>query len=507
MKNQIKQILDNKWFIPLILLNFGLFYILYGEKYPATNGFGTDGFVYKTFVVSLNESFYFDSFFIRRIFPSFLIRLVLDFMTLELSPVNIFYSFELLNLLCLFISSLFIKKIFIFFDVDLKKQLLGFILLFVSFALIKWPFYFPAMTDSVGFCLSILLLYFYLKDKPVGIVIVTLMLAFTWPMGYYQGIILLALPYKRLEFISHTQKWNVIIKGGSVLFYLLVFTVVILMNGSDTNIAFVPKIDQSLLAITVIFSSFLFWGFSFLFMNAKLFNIREFIASLKLGRLFLSVLVFVGVSFFISLLHLPESSVYKMSTILENPIVHSSVRPLLTHVSHFTFYGVAFCLMVIYWKRIANVISRNGWGLTIAIALNLYLFGIMPESRMLINLFPWIVIFLVVALKQVSFSNLFYAVVVTLGFAASRIWLVINYELDPVLGMLVDKNGSLDFPNQKFYMNMGPWMSEYAYYLQGIFMIVCFCVLFVCLFKVKKDLQNKFKVSPRFPLIKQNIDV
>jgi hypothetical protein len=50
-----------------------------------------------------------------------------------------------------------------------------------------------------------------------------------------------------------------------------------------------------------------------------------------------------------------------------------------------------------------------------------------------------------------------------------------NYDL----GMVVDENGSIDFPNQRFYMNIGPWMSEKAYYINAIALVICLIVLVV----------------------------
>jgi hypothetical protein len=49
-----------------------------------------------------------------------------------------------------------------------------------------------------------------------------------------------------------------------------------------------------------------------------------------------------------------------------------------------------------------------GWGLVAAFVLNLYLFGMVPESRRLINLMPWLTVFLIKSLNRYSFSNSFY---------------------------------------------------------------------------------------------------
>jgi hypothetical protein len=494
MKQQLKQIIDHNWFFPVLLLNYGLFYILFQEKYPANNGFGTDGYVYLTFVTDFTKSPFFDSYYIHRVFPSFTIRAVLSLFSLELSPVNVFNSYEVLNLLSIVCSAYFIKKILLFLNIGFKNQLLAFTLLFVNFALLKWPFYFPVMTDTIAFALSIMLLYFYLKNNIAGVVLITILLAFTWPMGYYQGLLLIAFPYKRIEYLSLPLFSKMTVYVLSAFIFIISFILIIIIGKADTHLIYVPKIDRMLLPLSVVFAIVIYLGYGKLFLNARIFNIAYFYESLKVKRIGLSVGVFLLVSFFIRSLELPVSGFYPTSAILENPLVHSLVRPLLTIVSHFTFFGVFICLLIIFWKRFAAIIGTMGWGLIGAFALNLYLYGIMPESRTLMNLFPWALVFLIYAINDLSFSNLFYVLISFLCLIISRIWLPINLEDVS----LIDKNGSIDFPNQKFYMNMGPWMSEYAFYLNGIAMIISFSVIMLMLFKIRVGENGKIGFMKKF---------
>jgi hypothetical protein len=353
------------------------------------------------------------------------------------------------------------------------------------------------MTDTVAFSLSIMLLFAYIKDNVAGILLLTLILAFTWPMGYYQGILLIAFPYRHMSFTSFGKAARITLAILSVLLFLAAFVYVILINKADTDLIFVPKIEQGLLPYSVMFVSLIYLGFARLFFNKEIFNVGYFIKSLDLKRIVLALITFTAVTFFISMLDLPPSKIYKVSAVLENPIVHSLVRPLLSIVSHYSFYGIALCMIIIFWRDISIKVSRSGWALIAAIALNLYLFGIMPESRMLINLFPWLVIFLIYSINDHNLSNTFYVVTACLCLAASKIWLLIDYEMDYDLGLVTDANGSLDFPNQRFYMNLGPWMSEKAYYLHGAAMIISFLILFFMIYKITFSKENKLKIELR----------
>ncbi|MDF2437261.1 MAG: hypothetical protein K0Q95_1637 [Bacteroidota bacterium] len=478
MKQQLRQLIDNTWFFPVILFNYGFFYILFGETYPANDGFGTDGFVFQKLVTEFNQCYFFDSYYIHRIFPSLLIRYGLKLLTLDLSPVNIFYGFEILNLICIVVSAFYLKKIFRLLHIRFKNQLLGFVILFVSFPVLKWAFYFPVMTDTVALSLSIILLYYYLTGSIPGLIVATILLAFTWPMAYYQGLILLAFPYTKMELVPLQLKGKIIFYILSAAFFISAFVYVIILNGSDTHLDLVPKINRNLLYISAFCVLLIYLSFAKLFFNAELFNVKSFLNPLNVKRLVTGVGVFILVQGVIYIIDPPATGIYKTSAMLENPIVHSLVRPFLTIVSHFSFFGVFFCLLIIFWKRFMETVTQCGWGLTGAFALNLYLFGVMPESRMLINLFPWAVVLLIYSLNNKVLSKGFYAVAALLCVLASKIWLLIDYEMNYDLGMIVDANGSIDFPNQRFYMNIGPWMSEKAYYINGIAMIVCLIVLF-----------------------------
>jgi hypothetical protein len=498
IKQQLKQILDHNWFFPIILLNYGLFNILFAEKFPANNGFGTDGYVYQTLITQFNHSFFFDSFYIHRILPSFLIREILMAFSIEFSPGNIFYCFELLNLLSVVAAAYFVKKILQFFNIHFKNQLLAFCLLFINFALLKWPYYFPAMTDTLAFSLSIILLYFYLKQNTAGLIVISILLAFTWPMGYYQGLLLIAFPYQKIPFKPFSLNGKAMICFLSVMLYIVSFICVIIINKTDTNLIYVPKIIRDMLPYTVAILIVFYLGYAKLFFNSELFNLKLFFELLNKKRVGLALGTFILILLFIAVLKVPQTTIYKMSTVLENPIVHSAVRPGLSFVAHFGFYGIILCLLLFFWRDLTMIISQSGWGLVGAIALNLYLFGIMPESRMLINLFPWLTIFLVLAINNFKFSNAFYVAVGCLCFIGSKVWLLIAFENDYKLANVVDEHGSMDFPNQRFYMNLGPWMSERSLYFHGAAFLISMGILFLLLYRVGFPSKEKIGFKRKF---------
>jgi len=127
------------------------------------------------------------------------------------------------------------------------------------------------------------------------------------------------------------------------------------------------------------------------------------------------------------------------------------------------------------------------------------LFGITPQSRHLINILPWIIIFLIKAINKYSFSNSFYIIVGVLSFIASKVWLLLNIYA-PNSTLNVDKNGSIGFPSQILWMNIGPWMNERMYYVQGGVMLLFIGILFLVLYKVELNGFKKLKFVRKYQI-------
>ena len=131
----------------------------------------------------------------------------------------------------------------------------------------------------------------------------------------------------------------------------------------------------------------------------------------------------------------------------------------------------------------------------------LFLFGITPQSRHLINILPWVIVFLVKGINKYSFSTSFYIVVGFLSFIASKIWLLLNiYDSNSTINL--DKNGSIGFPGQLLWMNIGPWMTEQMYYIQGGVMLVFIGTLFLMLYKIELDEFSKVRFIRRYKILK-----
>lgn len=498
--NRLKALLNNQWFFPVLFIYYGVFYILFGEVYPG--GASVDGAVFQTLIHEFRDSYYFDSYYVYRIFPPLLVRGLLMFLSIDLTNENIILCFQLINIGCIAFCCYFFKKIFILFKITLKNQLLGFVLFLVNFAIIKYPLYFPIMTDALAMFLSTALLYYYIKNNTIAIVICTLLLAFTWPMGFYQGLLLIAFPFTALPFLKPPKWQKVLVNLGAITFALMAILIIVFIIKRDADVLFVLKIDRLLLPLSIAGVLIIYYFFAKIFLNYSLLNWAYFIKKINIKRILISIGVFALISLTVYLLNPKPIPTYTTAQMLQNPFVYALIKPLLSLVSHIAFFGVGACLIILFWPDIGQLISQMGWGLVFAFGLNLLLFGLTPESRHLINIFPWLLILLIKVLNNYSFLNYFYTITGLLSIFLSKIWLLLNTN-KIAYRMNFDKNGSMDFPDQKFWMNFGPWMNEQMYYIQGGAIIIILLILIFTLYKIKINGPKIIQLVPKFKSVKK----
>ena len=75
----------------------------------------------------------------------------------------------------------------------------------------------------------------------------------------------------------------------------------------------------------------------------------------------------------------------------------------------------------------------------------------------------------IVVLERYEFSDLKIISLMALSVIISKVWLVVNYDItyfEP------DYSKTVPFPNQKFYMNLGIWMSQESYVMMTVALLI-----------------------------------
>ncbi|HEX8517518.1 MAG TPA: hypothetical protein VF868_15075 [Bacteroidia bacterium] len=495
---QLRSFIDTYWFFPVIVLYYGLFYIFYGERTIINEGLGVDGLVYAEVAKGNLASGLINNYTVTRLLPACLVHLVMEIFSVPYSNANIISVFEAANLLLLLLSVHYLKKTFILLNINLRTQVLGFVLFLANIAVLKFSFYCPVGTDTDSLFLGIMLVYFYTSDNRTGVFLVSLAACFTWPFIAYQGAVMFLFPVDTSTNHPSARKiFLKLIRAGSVLFALFFLGYYVFYKKEDIEALFCLRIDKQWIYLSCLVVLFVFYHFAAPFMNRQLFYklIKQLRSPAFYARLSIVVitLLSVGYTYNAMVVDTNPSQFLSLERMLSLSFLFSVVRPGFPIVAHFGYFALLVVLLIFFWKSFSKAISNHGVGIVLGFTMYLYVMGIMCETRLLTPLFPFLVIFLVKGINNFRFSNAFYILCGVLSVISSKIWLTMDYRASAG----IDKDGCRDLPDQLLLMNFGPWMNELMYQVQGAVMIIFSILIFITLYRIEIK-NNKVEFIPKF---------
>jgi hypothetical protein len=450
----------------LLLLIAGIASIAWGEKMSAFGGLGWDGQFYAALTQNFPQEVFvkhMDTYHTQRIVPSGIVHYALSFLGEPLDNAHIIRGFEVYNLLLLLLASYLWKLISDEMALSLRGRWLGFTGLFVSFAMLKMGFYYALLTDITAFTLGMGMLYFYLKDRPWGLLAVTLIGAFTWPSMIYGGAILILFPRTGNPGNESGRPGNsrfgllvASLAGAALLGVILFFYYVkgVHTFGWDTT----PTVERVVYLSMFLAVAYVFTVTRTLLGGMDLREIWSSVRSLRPGRVALALSLLAGAKLLLYLWADPGKKAYGLLHLVKGTSMVAISRPLLFLVAHVVYYGPIVLLLVILWKPYCRNIWRYGFGLTLFMMLNMPL-TLTSESRGAIAVLPFFVAFLVPVVERLQWRASYYWVVGGMALVFSKVWFTIN---NPNI-----EGEILKFPAQNLFMNIGPWMANGPYLVQG----------------------------------------
>ncbi len=128
--------------------------------------------------------------------------------------------------------------------------------------------------------------------------------------------------------------------------------------------------------------------------------------------------------------------------------------PLWGPVHHVVYFGPIVLVAILAWRRIATVAAEWGPAAAITVALALA-FAAGSNSRQWNHLFPFVVAITIAATAD-AWTTRRALVFTVLAVAWSKVWLVIGYDAPRAWH---------DFPNQRYFMNTGPYAADGPYFI------------------------------------------
>ncbi|HXG09547.1 MAG TPA: hypothetical protein VNK04_07140 [Gemmataceae bacterium] len=188
----------------------------------------------------------------------------------------------------------------------------------------------------------------------------------------------------------------------------------------------------------------------------KIYDCRYWSNNLWQPRAVLALLLFCAVKGIqLVLSHGPAA--YNLKWRLAWTGITSVSKPGIFFLALAVYYGPVVILTAFLWRRYCRHVHQWGLGMTLCVILA-FLQTLCSESRGLNNMFPLLVAPIMKVIDGLDWKRVHYGILAGLSIFASKFWLT----------MSVDSSGDLlTFPGQYLGMNVGPWMANSTYLVQG----------------------------------------
>jgi hypothetical protein len=429
---------------------YGFAQIVWGERIPLTGGLGTyDGRRYGEIAMDFEGQVIvdgLDAFRLQRVAPSALVYLVLTVLRLPRDSPHVVLAFLLGNWM------LQLGLVAIWAGLASRAGLgergkwLGFCLLFLSFANLKQPYFYPVLTDTPGMFLGALMIDLYLRGRSHALLAVLLAAAFTWPALFVSGSLLYVLGRAPVEERAAPKRSRIVVAVATVLALLGLRAALLGLS-----------LDSAAAAGSLAFMAVYVFGVAMsLFKSASLIEARSCLRSVHPGRLLVILAAFVA----IRLLTASASTAPGMTLgrHLRHVFLYNVERPGLFLIAHAVYFGPVALLAILLWPGVRDAAYRLGLGATAFLGFQLA-HSINAESRQLVDGLPAYVLLVTLAAEARGWTAGRTWLVAALGLLASKAWLPINQG---------EWGNAFAFPAQLYFMNMGPSMSRTALYAQSV---------------------------------------
>ena len=454
--------------------------IAFGERIGVNRGQGWDGMSYTQWGQDFWGAVIRDGlsrYHAQRVLPSAVVHYVLALIGQRPTADHVLRAFAVLDTALLAGSSMFWAHLGAVMKWRRAATWVGFIALFGCFANARHALYYPALTDPAAFALGVVLVWAYLTDRPVAVWICAACGLVTWPALPPVAIAMLVLPRPRASIaeIRHPRWLALALACDAAIGFCVIagyYDVHPLPGVGDDK--FAGWVDRDLLVITVpLLFAMLATGWYFALDQDRLWNVRGYIRQLSRRRLAItaaSVVVLVAArTAWLHLIGTRGEGPTGAQFLCEHTL--AAIRgPLWGPVHHVVYFGPIVLVAAIAWRRIAAIAAA--WGPAIVIALALILaFAAGSNSRQWNHLFPLLVA-LAVAATADSWTPWRTVAFGAIAVAWSKIWLVIGYDT-PLAWH--------EFPNQRYFMNTGPYAADGPYFVHLVAAIFTLLVLLVVL--------------------------
>lgn len=359
---------------------------------------------------------------------------------------------------------------------------LGFVCLFVNFAVMKMSFYYPTLTDTSALFIATVMLYAYVANVSWLLLASAAIGFFTFPTAFYVAILLFIFPRgqgkENSEQIQVSVRSVRLFVGGTAFIILSVSIYLVVV--AQIRFAQAEPVIWLLLPLTVplvvgqfyitvenlllIFPMQSFWQFVRSLQGFKIHGLRIAIGVVLWGILFYCKKQFEDPTL---------SSPMNTNLFFGGSFSCAVSKPLLTIVAAVAYFGPVVLFVVLRYREFMRTALEVGHGYFFVIAGMLLLATIMTETRQLINFLPFIVAAVALMLNSAPIRPVSIIAFSVISLVCSKIWLPLNFPGMPEQASNIQGGIYATYPLQYYFMNHGPWMSMTSYAVQSVVVLIC----------------------------------
>jgi hypothetical protein len=460
----------------LIALLLGLvIFQIQGEKIPLNDGAGIVGVELRTVSEGFLEHFDdegYEAFLVQRILPFALLNMTFELFGFDMDPESFLHGILIFNFLALLLGIYWYLRIVKKLRSSAKMEVLGFVLMFGSFLVLKISWYEPFSPALFAYILGIGQVNYFIRYEKTKLFLVSLLGGFVWPTLFPVGMILIFMPNDKLVFKESERNFRVkyILPGLVLTAAMALFAVLFperVFEGANLFEWLISLIALFIVITLGVNHSGIDWGKSLKLVQKKFKAERLTYLILSIGSYFLVIaLLAVGK---------PSLSIKDfVFGILAYPVS----KPLLFLISHFSFFGILIPLSIIFFSRISREAGKMGLGFSFLFIL-MMLFSLYGEAIWLAGFAPFMVLLILKGLRRYTLVAKDIWLIGFLNLMLSRFWYKINVE--GLSESLSSQPNS--FPAQRYFQHFGLTQSMPAYI---IFLLVLVMMLLIIYYGKKR---------------------
>lgn len=454
-------------FLLIAILLAVVVFQIQGEKIPIHEGAGMDGVPLRAVAEGFTEQFDdegYDAFVIHRILPYALVNSIFVMFDFDMDPESLLHGALIFNFLILLLGCYWYFKITKKLRSSVKMEILGFVLLFGNFLVLKLSWYEAFHPGLFALVLGIGQVNYFIRYEKTKLFLVSLIGGFVWPTLFPIGMVLIFLPSDKLIFSENEKYWNNIYLFRATLFCVLSL-IAVYFTGTENGVIWFSL--GVLVLGTIIYiglnASGIAWVKSFRLLQKRMKPERLAYLSLSIAAYFLIIfLLSVG------------KSGFGLVDLLQGIVVKGAERPALFLISQFAFYGVLIPIILVFFSRICREAGKLGLGFML-VFLMLSLLALYGDAYWWAHAVPFMVVLILKGLRRYSLVSKDIWVLSILSLGLSKFWFKINAE-----GL---EQNILQNPEswlaQRYFQHFGMMQSGMVYFIYLMLFLVIMALIFL----------------------------